>query len=47
MIKYFVIGNFGGTRSSVEILKEYMLIFRNAEGVHGQRKFGNPWCRVL
>jgi len=20
-----------------------MLIFRNAEGVHGQRKVGNPW----
>jgi len=23
-----------------------MLVIRNAEGVHGQRKFGNPWCRV-
>jgi len=20
-----------------------MLIFRNAEGLHGQRKVGNPW----
>jgi len=20
-----------------------MLMYRNAEGVHGQRKFGNPW----
>jgi len=20
-----------------------MLIFRNAEGVHGKRKVGNPW----
>jgi len=24
-----------GTCSSVEMFKEYMLIFRNAEGVHG------------
>jgi len=24
-----------------------MLIYRNAEGVHGHRKFGNPWFRVL
>ena len=22
----------------------YMLICQNAEGVHGQRKIGNPWC---
>jgi len=22
-----------------------MLIYRNAEGVHGQRKFGNPWFK--
>ena len=21
----------------------YMIIYRNAEGMHGQRKFGNPW----
>ena len=45
MIKYFVIRNFRGTCSSVEmvkgtclsveILKGYMLICRNAEGVHG------------
>jgi len=24
-----------------------MLIYRNAKGVHGQRKFGNPWVREL
>ena len=24
-----------------------MLIYRNAEGVHGQRKFGNPCLRVI
>jgi len=26
-----------------------MLIYRNSEGVHGQRKFGNPWssCWVM
>ena len=23
----------------------YMFICRNAEGVHGQRKVGNPWSR--
>jgi len=34
MIKYFVVRNLRGTRSSVEMLKGYMLIFRNAEGVH-------------
>ena len=27
--------------------KAYMLIYRNAEGVHGQRKFGNPVLRSL
>jgi len=34
MTKYFVIRNFRGTCSSVEMLKGYMLIFRNTEGVH-------------
>jgi len=24
-----------------------MFIDRNAEGVHGQRKFGNPWSNWL
>jgi len=24
----------------------YMLIYRNAEGVLGQRKFENPWCNT-
>ena len=53
MIKCIVIGNFRGTCASVKMLKGYiltcwnaegyMLIFRNAEGVHGKRKFGNPW----
>jgi len=43
MIKRIVIGNFRGTCASVEMLKGYMLIFRNAEGVHGKRKVGNPW----
>jgi len=50
MIIYFVIGNFRGTFSSVnmlkglfiEMLKGYMLTSRNAESVHGQRKVGNP-----
>jgi len=23
-----------------------MLIYHNAEVVHGQRKFGNPWSRI-
>jgi len=45
MIKYFVIRRFRGTSLSfemvkdtclsVEMLKGYMLIYRNAEGVHG------------
>ena len=34
MIQYFVIRNFRGTCSYVEMLKVYMLIFRNAGGVH-------------
>jgi len=25
------------------MLNGYMLIFWNAEGVHGQKKVGNPW----
>ena len=43
--KIFVIRNFKGTCSSVEMLKGYMLVFRNAEGVHGQRKVGNRCAR--
>jgi len=42
MIVHFVIRNFRGTFSSVEMLKAYMLISRNAEAVHGKRKVGNP-----
>jgi len=34
MIKYFVIRNLRGTLSCVEMLKGYMLIFQNSEGVH-------------
>jgi len=34
MTKHFVIRNFWGTYSSVEMLKGSMLIFRNAEGMH-------------
>jgi len=34
MVKYFVIRKFRGTCSSVEMLKGYMSIFQNAEGVH-------------
>jgi len=34
MIKYFVIRNFRGTYSYVEMLNGYMLTFGNAEGVH-------------
>ena len=45
MIIYFVIGNLRGTFSSVNMLKGYMLTSRNAEGVHGQRKVGNPCAR--
>jgi len=46
MIKCVVIGNFRGACASVKMLKGYMLIFRNAEGVHGKRKVGNPWPSV-
>ena len=42
MIIYFVKGNLRGTFSSINMLKGYMLTSRNAEGVHGQRKVGNP-----
>jgi len=55
MIKCFVIGNFRGTCSSVEMLKGYMFVCRNAErymficwnaeGVRGKRKVGNPYDR--
>ena len=38
MIKYFVIRDFRGTCSYVEILKGYIIIRR----VHGQRKVGEP-----
>ena len=34
MIKCIVIGYLRGTCTSVEMLKGYMLICRNAEGVH-------------
>jgi len=34
MIKYFVIRNFRGTCSTVEILRGYMLIHYNAEQVN-------------
>jgi len=30
---------------NVSIIQGYMLISRNAEGLHGQRKFGNP-CAI-
>jgi len=45
MIKCIVIGNLRGACASVKILKGYMLICRNAEGVHGKSKVGNPWYR--
>jgi len=34
MTNYFVIRNFSDTYSSVEIRKGYMLMFRDAEGIH-------------
>jgi len=46
MIKYFVIRNFRGTFPSVKMLKGYILICVNAEGVHGKRKVGNPCSKV-
>jgi len=45
MIKYFATRNFRATCSSVEMLKGYMPICVNAEGVHGKRKVGNPWFK--
>ena len=47
MLKYFVIRNFRDTCSSVEMLKGYMLLCRNAEGVHGQRNVGKPCPRAI
>jgi len=41
-VKCIVIGNRTGTCASVEMLKGYTLICRNAVGVHGKRKVGNP-----
>jgi len=29
------------------MLKGYMLICQNAEGVHGKRMVGNPWSRLM
>jgi len=46
MTNTFCHRNFRGTCSSVEMLKGYMLICRNAEGVQGQRKVGNPCFRA-
>jgi len=40
--KMFCYRKFCGTCSSVEMLKGYMLICENAEGVHDKRKVGNP-----
>jgi len=47
MLKYFVIRNLRGARSSVEMLKGYMLVCQNAEREHGQRKVGNPYSKVI
>ena len=47
MLQFFVIRNFRGTCSSVEMQKGYMLLCRNAKGVHGQRKVGNPWSIIM
>ena len=46
MIKCFVKRKFGGPRSSVEMVKGYMLTCRNAERVNSQRMVGNPCLRV-
>jgi len=56
MLKCFVIRNFIGTLSSAEMLKGYMIVFRNAEGcmliyrnaerVQGQRRVANPCIRI-
>jgi len=49
IIKYFVIGDFRSSCSSVEWLKGYMLMLkgymlnsRNAERVHGKQKVWEP-----
>jgi len=42
MIKYFVIRYFRGTCLSVEMLKGYMLIYRNAEGYMVSERLGTP-----
>jgi len=42
MTKHFAMRNVSGTSSSFEILKGYMLICRNAEGVRDKRKVGTP-----
>jgi len=57
MTKYFVMRNFRGTCSSVEMLKGYMVVCWNAEGVHAhlsnakgvhrKRKVGNPWSSAM
>jgi len=56
MRKYFVIKSFGGTCSSVKILKWYILIFWNAVGVHAhmsecwrvhdKKNVGNHWSNT-
>jgi len=46
IIKYFVIRNIRDTCSTVEMLKEYIFTCRNAEGVHGNRKVGDPACET-
>jgi len=58
MTKYFVIRNFRGTCSSVQMLNGYMpiirnaeevlyiLICRNSEGVHSQRNIGNSCSSI-
>jgi len=47
MIKCIVIRNLRGACASVEMLKGYMLICRNAEGVHGTSKVGNPCFNLI
>jgi len=46
MTKYFVIRNFRGTSTSVKMLKGYMVICWNAEGIHSQRKVGYPCSSI-
>jgi len=59
MTKYFVKRNYSGTSSSAEMRNGYMLIWwnvegkrvhlicRNAEGVHGKGKVGNPCSKMF